>query len=109
MSSVAANLGLLWMVVNLDDEHLAGVLNYLVFDIGAGCAPAGAKPYSAKEVGRLRRAPLSEVSLVAVRRDLVETLVTPYGASVALREYGGYGRTDNAGCAHNHPIRCRAS
>jgi mono/diheme cytochrome c family protein len=73
---------------NLDDEQLAGVLNYLVFDIGAGSAPAGATPYTAPEVGRLRKTPLTEVSLLAVRRGLVDTLIARYGAPAALREYG---------------------
>jgi mono/diheme cytochrome c family protein len=73
---------------NLDDEQLAGVLNYLVFDLGAGSAPAGARPYTAQEVGRLRKTPLTEVSLLEVRRRLVDTLIARYGAPAALREYG---------------------
>jgi hypothetical protein len=71
----------------LNDRDLAAVLNFLVFDIGGGSVPPGAKPYEAAEVGRLRRQPLTEVSLIAVRRDLVDTLIERYRASPALRDY----------------------
>lgn len=72
----------------LDDEQLAGVLNYMVFEIGAGSAPAGARPYVAAEVGQWRRQPLTEVTLSAYRRQLVETLISRYRAPVSLRGYG---------------------
>jgi len=72
----------------LDDEQLAAVLNYMVFDIGAGSAPAAARPYGAAEVGELRKQPLTEVTLTAYRRQLVETLVSRYQAPAALRGYG---------------------
>jgi cytochrome c553 len=77
----------------LSDEQLAAVLNYMVFDIGSGSAPAGARPYTVAEVGALRRQPLTEVTLSAYRRQLVETLVGRYRAPATLRGYG----TDPAG------------
>jgi hypothetical protein len=64
------------------------VLNYVVFDIGGGSAPAGAKPYEAAEVSRWRQQPLTEVSLSAYRRQLVETLTTQFQSPAALRVYG---------------------
>ena len=73
---------------NFSDEQLAGVLNYMVFDLGAASVPAGAQPYQAAEVGRLRKTPLTEVSLLAVRRELVRTVIERYGAPATLREYG---------------------
>ncbi len=71
----------------LSDEHLAAVLNYMVFDIGAGSAPAGTHPYRAAEVGKWRRQPLTEVKLSEYRRRMVETLIDRYRAPEAMRGY----------------------
>lgn len=72
----------------LNDGQLAGVLNYMAFDIGAGSAPAGAKPYVAAEVGKWRKQPLTEIALSAYRTRLVEILIDRYHAPTALRTYG---------------------
>jgi hypothetical protein len=72
----------------LSDEQLAAVLNYMVFDIGAGSAPSGARPYLAAEVGQWRKLPLTEVTLSAYRRQLVEILIRRYRAPATLRGYG---------------------
>ena len=71
----------------LNDEQLAAVLNYMVFNIGAGSAPAGTQPYRAAEVGQWRRQPLTEVTLSKYRQRLVETLITQYEAPETLRGY----------------------
>lgn len=71
----------------LSDQELAAVLNYLVFDLGEGSAPRGARPYVAAEVGRLRKHPLTEIALHPYRRQLVDTLISRYQASDALRAY----------------------
>lgn len=71
----------------LNNEQLAAVLNYLVFDLGAGSAPAGTHPYRAAEVGKWRRQPLTEVTLSEYRRQMVETLIARYHAPEALRGY----------------------
>ena len=71
----------------LSDEQLAAVLNYMVFDIGAGSAPAGTRPYRATEVGKWRRQPLTEVTLSEYRRRMVDTLIDQYHAPEALRGY----------------------
>jgi cytochrome c553 len=71
----------------LNDEQLAAVLNYIVFDLGAGSAPAGTRPYRAGEVGKWRRQPLTEVTLSEYRRQMVDTLVARYHAPEALRGY----------------------
>jgi hypothetical protein len=76
----------------LNDEQLAAVLNYMVFDIGAGSAPAGTRAYRAAEVGKWRKLPLTEVTLSAYRRQMVETLIARYHAPEALR---GYSTADN--------------
>ncbi len=71
----------------LSDEQLAAVLNYMVFDIGAGSAPAGTHPYRAAEVGKWRRQPLTEVTLSEYRQRMVEILIDRYHAPAALRGY----------------------
>ena len=71
----------------LDDEHLAAVLNYMVFDIGAGSVPAGTKAYRSAEVGKWRRQPLTEITLSEYRRRIVETLISRYHAPEAMRGY----------------------
>jgi cytochrome c553 len=73
---------------SMNDDRLAAVLNYLVFEIGGRSAPAGSKPYSAAEVGKLRKRPLTEVPLLDYRQRLVETLIREYRAPAALRTYG---------------------
>lgn len=72
---------------NLDDTSLAEMLNYVVFDIGGGSAPARATKFDASEVGMLRKHPLTEVSLVKVRETLVNVLTKEHHAPPALREY----------------------
>ena len=71
----------------LTDNELAAVLNYVVFHMGEGSAPSGAKPYTASEVGALRKQPLTEIALHPYRRDIVNTLITRFHASDDLRVY----------------------
>jgi cytochrome c553 len=71
----------------LSDQRLAAVLNYVVFDIGAGSVPADAPAYRAEEVGKWRKQPLTEVTLSEYRRRLVDTLIREYRAPDALRGY----------------------
>jgi hypothetical protein len=72
----------------LSDRKLAGVLNYVVFDLGGNSAPVGARPFSEAEVSRLRKQPLTEVSLSKYREQIVETLISQHQAPAALRIYG---------------------
>jgi mono/diheme cytochrome c family protein len=74
----------------LNDARLAGVLNYVVFDMGGASAPPGSKPYGAAEVAKWRRQPLTEVVLSDYRRQMVETLIKEYQAPSALRLYGNH-------------------
>lgn len=76
------------------DRQLAALLNYVVFTLGRGSAPRGAKPYTAAEVARLRARPLIDVSLIAVRRRLVDTLIHKYDITRAMSRYGGSGYCD---------------
>ena len=70
------------------DQELAALLNYAVFTLGGPSVPKGAKPYTAREVGELRKQPLTETALFQYRQQMVETLVADYRATPALRRYG---------------------
>jgi len=72
----------------LDDAALAEVLNFMVWTIGGASAPADAARFSAREIGPMRSRPLNNVSLRAVRGDLVATLIAEHGAPETLRDYG---------------------
>jgi cytochrome c553 len=73
----------------LSDRDLADVLNFTVFRLGGVSVPAGARPYTEAEVGRLRQRPLNEVSLIAYRKQLIDALITRHQGSERLRLYGG--------------------
>jgi len=72
----------------LPDAKLADALNYMVFVVGEGSVPAGARPYSAAEIGRLRKTALTGAPLRAYRDGLVDRLIEHYGAPESLRLYG---------------------
>jgi hypothetical protein len=52
---------------NMDDELLAKVMNFVVFGLGDGSAPADARAYSPGEVAALRHWPLKNEQLSAIR------------------------------------------
>ena len=68
-----------------DNAELADLLNYVVFDIGGGSAPAASLPFTAAEVTRERPQALSGVSLVALRARLVERVIRKCKAPASLR------------------------
>ncbi len=70
------------------DQELAELLNYAVFTLGGASVPKGAKPYTASEVGALRKQPLTEAALFQYRQGIVETLIGQYNATPSLRRYG---------------------
>jgi len=72
----------------ISDKELADMMNYMVFTLGGSSAPKDAKPYSAAEVGKLRKQPLTEVPLFQYRSELVEHLISDYQAPEAMRLYG---------------------
>jgi mono/diheme cytochrome c family protein len=69
------------------DDELAQMLNYMVFTIGREGVPANAKAFTAGEVAKLRKSPLTEVSLIDYRNRLVEDLIANHGAPSSLRLY----------------------
>lgn len=58
----------------LSDERLADVLNWMLRTFSPAQLPAGFMPYTAPEVGRLRKSPLVEVA--PVRAELLRRLET---------------------------------
>lgn len=50
-----------------DDATLAATMNYVVFKLGDESVPKGARPYTASEVGELRRHPLKNQPLMRLR------------------------------------------
>jgi len=58
-----------------DNQELADMMNFVVFGLGGNSAPRGAKPFTAAEVGRLRKDALSTQSLVAVRAEVVAKML----------------------------------
>ena len=56
--------------VDLDDARLAEVLNWTLYRFDAGHVPADFRPYTAAEMGRLRRSPL-RLERAGVREKLV--------------------------------------
>jgi mono/diheme cytochrome c family protein len=74
--------------VALDDDEVAAMMNYVVFELG-GASPARNAPYTATEVARLRLAPLVSVSLSALRTRLVDQLIASCTGPLALRDYSG--------------------
>jgi mono/diheme cytochrome c family protein len=74
--------------VALDDDEVAAMMNYVVFELG-GASPARYAPYTSAEVARLRQQPLVAVSLSALRAKLVDQLIGACTAPVSLRDYTG--------------------
>jgi len=69
----------------ISDADLAAMLNYVMFDLGGKSAPAGAQAYTAVEMGRLRREPLTITGLKAYRREVVAEAITRCKAPDHLR------------------------
>ena len=59
----------------LDDGELAAVLNWMIERFGPTAVSAAFTPFTAEEVARVRRPPLTDVE--RVRRDLVSRMAAP--------------------------------
>lgn len=66
------------------DNDLAALLNYVVFDLGAGSVPAGAAKYTQEELSAFRKDPLTTTDLVTYRRTVLTRLVKDCGAPPSL-------------------------
>jgi hypothetical protein len=72
----------------LSDGELASLMNFVVFDLGGVPGDrARFPPYTAAEVGTLRKQPLNEVALVGYRAAVVTRLIQQCGAPSTLRDY----------------------
>jgi len=72
----------------LPDEVLARLVNFVVFDLGGHPAdPKVHAPFTAEEVGELRKRPLNNLALGRYRSRLVSELIERCGAPEDLREY----------------------
>lgn len=72
-------------LAQLSDEDLAGVLNYVAFDLGG--APTNAKPFTGAELAVARRSPLGQGSIIKFRKQVVDDLVRQCGAPKTLQAY----------------------
>ena len=72
----------------LADDEVAALMNFVVFELGGATADrARFPPYTAAEVGELRKQPLNEVSLAGYRAAIVTRLIERCGAPATLRNY----------------------
>ena len=55
----------------VNDQVLADVLNYVIFSFSNDSLPPGTRPYTAGEVGRLRRMPFKNTKLWDVRQAIM--------------------------------------
>ncbi len=72
----------------LSDADLAGVMNFVTFQLGETSAPKGAARFTAEEVHEIRTRPLNSLPLNAYRRQIVDGMIAKCGAPVSLRDYG---------------------
>lgn len=71
----------------VDDESLAALVNFVAFDLGAG--DSRFPRFTAAEVHHLRQKPLTDETLTAHRRSVVEKVTRECGAPAGLRTYVG--------------------
>jgi hypothetical protein len=69
------------------DADVAEILNYMLFTLAGASTPKNTKPYTAAEVGELRKHPLTEVSLIAYRNKMIDSLLAQHRAPESLRSY----------------------
>ena len=76
-----------------DPGELADLMNFVVFSFGGKSVPAGARPYNAQDIAKLRAKPLrAGAELVAMRHRLVADLIRTCGAPADLQDF--YARKD---------------
>lgn len=69
----------------ISNADMAAMMNYVMFDLGGSSAPAGARAYTADEMGQLRRQPLTITNLKAYRREVVADAIARCRAPDHLR------------------------
>jgi mono/diheme cytochrome c family protein len=73
---------------HLDSTQLAAVMNYAVFTLGAGSAPAGAQPFTAAEMAAARAETLDSPDLMGVRARVIAGILKTCPAARGLLAYG---------------------
>lgn len=68
-----------------DNHALADMMNYVVFVLGEGSAPPGAKPFTAEEVARERSLALTTTALTLERARHAEAAIRKCHAPISLR------------------------
>lgn len=69
-----------------DNAQLADMMNYVVFVLGEGSAPAGTAPFTADEVARERKLALTNKNLTAERLRLANQIVQQCHAPASIRQ-----------------------
>jgi hypothetical protein len=69
-----------------DNQQLADLMNFVIFDLGEASAPPGTKPFTGAEVAHERQFALSSASLKAERALHAESAIRKCGAPVSLRQ-----------------------
>jgi len=69
-----------------DNAELADMMNYVVFVLGEGSAPAGTAPFTGEEVARERVHALTNMNLTAERLRLANQLVHQCHAPESIRQ-----------------------
>jgi hypothetical protein len=65
----------------VDDEQLAEVMNFVVFELGGASAPPAASAFTPAEIARQRTHPLTSTSLIDTRARVVEGIERKCGVS----------------------------
>lgn len=68
-----------------DNQQLADLVNFVIFDLGGASTPPDTKPFSAAEVAHERQFPLSSGSIKAERARHVEAAIRKCRAPASLR------------------------
>lgn len=74
-----------------DDQELANVMNFIMFELGGESTPPGFKPYTAAEVHVWRQHPLSVPDFMQRRADMLARSLSACQASRAQAKPGGAG------------------
>jgi hypothetical protein len=59
---------------SLDDERLAAVMNFVVFDLGGPSSNTASSRFTSEEVARQRKRPLTGASLIRTRATIVQQI-----------------------------------
>ena len=70
-----------------DNQELADMMNFVVFGLGGPSTPRDAKPFTAAEVGRLRKQALATQSLIEARARVVADIIKRCGAPQSMNQF----------------------